>query len=218
MTGRCIIIGAGPVEQGDLAAAALTGQDFIIAADAGYLTCKRLGIAPNLIMGDFDSAPMPQAEVPVLTHPAEKDDTDSMLAVKHGLGLGYSEFVLLGGLGGRLDHTLANIQTLHYIARAGGRGTLYGGDTTLTTVREGSLTLRRSPHIVSVFALDGPCYGVTERGLYYLLEEATVTGSFPIGVSNLFAEETATISVREGTLLVALIRDEEQGRAAIGGR
>lgn len=202
---RCVIVCAGEIAPSDLEAAGLIGNEYILAADAGYLACRRLGLIPHEILGDFDSAPLPDTDIPVITHPVEKDDTDTMLAVKHALGLGYTEFVILGGLGGRLDHTLANIQTLHYIARAGGRGTLYGGGTTLTTVRNGSLTLPRRPGIVSVFAMDGPCYGVTERGLHYPLEEATVTGSFPIGVSNYFAQDSATISVREGTLLVMLI-------------
>ncbi len=204
---RCLIVCAGQIEPGDLLDAGLTGQEYIIAADAGYLACRGLGLTPHVIIGDFDSAPLPDTGIPVITHPVEKDDTDSMLAVKHGLGLGYTQFVILGGLGGRLDHTLANIQTLHYLAQAGGQGFLHGGNTTLTTVRNGSLTLGRQPGIVSVFALDGPCRGVTEQGLYYPLQDAILTGSFPLGVSNFFIEDTATISVKEGTLLVALIKE-----------
>lgn len=205
---RCVIVCAGEISPSDIAAAGLTGNEYILAADAGYLACRRLGLTPQVIVGDFDSAPPPDTDIPIITHPVEKDDTDTMLAVKHALKLGCTEFAILGGLGGRLDHTLANIQTLHYIARAGGRGTLYGGGVTITTVRNGSLTLARKPGIVSVFAMDGPCYGVTERGLHYPLEDATVTGSFPIGVSNYFEQDCATISVREGTLLVMLTEEK----------
>lgn len=117
--------------------------DLVIAADAGYLLCQRLAIAPDLVLGDFDSMPEPKG-VPVRRVPAEKDDTDAMLALKTGLEAGRKEFYLYGFTGGkRLDHTLANLQSLLFLRRAGARGFLYGDDFVWTAIENEALTLRR---------------------------------------------------------------------------
>ena len=89
--------------------------DCVIACDRGYLHARKMGIRPDLIIGDFDSAPFPDVSVPVESYPARKDDTDTMLAVKHGLLKGFDRFVILGALGGRLDHTIANLSVLEYL-------------------------------------------------------------------------------------------------------
>lgn len=101
-------------------------EDLVIAADAGYRTCRELGIVPDLLLGDFDSMEQPEDFANIHRSPVEKDDTDTMLAVKTGLEQGCGEFYLYGGTGGRrLDHTLANLQTLLYLRRRGARGYLY---------------------------------------------------------------------------------------------
>ena len=100
--------------------------DFVIAADAGYRTCRALGIVPDLLLGDFDSMDQPTDFAYVERVPVEKDDTDTMLAIKTALDKGCKEIYLYGGTGGkRLDHTLANLQSLLYLRRRGARGYLY---------------------------------------------------------------------------------------------
>ena len=175
--------------------------DLVIAADGGYAHIG--GIKPDLVVGDFDSLGYVPADEQVVRHPAEKDDTDTMLAAKIGIERGYRAFVLLGGVGGRLDHTLANIQTLAFLREHGARAALIGEGETITLLHNESLRFRAElSGIVSVFSYGAVAYGVYERGLAYALTDATLTDTNPLGVSNAFTGAPAEVSVREGRLLV----------------
>ena len=175
--------------------------DLVIAADGGYAQLG--GIRPDLVVGDFDSLGyVPEGET-IVRHPAEKDDTDTMLAARIGLSRGYRAFLLLGGVGGRLDHTLANIQTLAFLRENGARAALLGESETITLIRDESLRFRAGlSGTISVFSLGERAKGVYERGLAYALTDATLTDTNPLGVSNAFTEEAAEVSVREGRLVV----------------
>ena len=177
-------------------------DDYIIAADGGLVHTERLGLTPNLILGDFDSLDYTPENSTVF--PVEKDDTDAMLAVKKGLELGYKEFLLYGSLDGpRLDHTVANFQTLQYLADHGATGTLVGKTQIVTLIKDGSITLpARNDGIVSVFCMGANATGVTIKGLKYTLENGTLTPGFPLGVSNHFLGKAAEISVESGRLLI----------------
>lgn len=194
----CYIIGAWHGEQARIAP---TADDFVIAADGGYAALTALGVTPNLVVGDFDSLGYVPHEEEVIQHPVMKDDTDMMLAVKLGLQRGYRNFVMLGSVGGRLDHTLANLQTLLYLAEHDARGVLYGENTVITAVRNDTLTVSGTGTI-SVFCLSGEAKGVTEEGLLYSLSDATMVSGYPIGVSNEFLDGPGKISVRDGSLIV----------------
>lgn len=176
-------------------------DDLVIAADAGY---RQLGgIKPHLVVGDFDSLGFVPREEAVVELPVRKDDTDALFAVKLGLSRGFSRFVLLGSVGGRLDHTLANIQALAYLTKRGARGVLVGENEKITMLQNGSLQFFGAPEgIVSVFAYGGTATGVTEECLTYPLDRATVTTDFPIGVSNEFTNRPARITVEDGCLLI----------------
>jgi len=193
----CYIVCALPQEQ----PFSPNSGDLVIAADAGY---RQLGgIKPDYVVGDFDSLGYEPEGERILRHPAEKDDTDTLLAVKLGLSLGYSAFVLLGGVGGRLDHTLANIQTLAYLHARGAKACLVGKDETITILEGGTLRFRAGlSGVVSVFAYGERATGVYERGLQYPLTDARLTDDFPLGVSNAFTGAPAEISVEHGRLLV----------------
>ena len=126
----CFIIGAGPF----YGLPVVPGRgDFIIAADGGYRHCQEAGLTPNLLLGDFDSLDTLPPSVEVLRYPVDKDDTDSMLALKLGLDRGFTTFHIYGGTGGRMDHTLANLQGLAYLAQRGAKGYLY--DQTFAVIR-----------------------------------------------------------------------------------
>jgi len=177
-------------------------DDSVIAADGGLVHTEALGLTPDLILGDFDSLGyIPEGST---VFPVEKDDTDAMLAVKQGLELGYTEFLLYGSLDGpRLDHSIANFQALQYLADRGARGILVGKTQTVTLVKDGTLTLpARDKGIVSVFCMGQDATGVTIRGLKYALENGTLTAGFPLGVSNHFIGSPAEISVEKGSLLL----------------
>ena len=175
--------------------------DLVIAADGGYAHLH--GIHADLVVGDFDSLGFIPAGEFVVRHPAEKDDTDTMLAARIGLSRGYRAFVLLGGVGGRLDHTLANIQTLAFLRENGARAALRGEEETITFLQDESLRFRAGlSGIVSVFSYGATALGVYERGLAYALTNATLTDTNPLGVSNAFTGEAAELSVRSGRLVV----------------
>ena len=197
--GKCLIFCAGGF---DGLLAPIAADDYIIAADGGLVHTEALGLTPNLILGDFDSLGyIPEGSA---VFPVEKDDTDAMLAVKKGLELGCTEFLLYGSLDGpRLDHSVANFQTLQYLADRGAKGMLVGKTQIVTVVKNGKITLpARNEGIVSVFCMGKDAQGVTIKGLKYALENGTLTAGFPLGVSNHFIGQDAEISVKNGSLLI----------------
>ena len=197
--GSCIIFCAAAFHG---LAAPIEKDDFVIAADGGLAHVKKLGIIPDGILGDFDSLGyVPEDSV---VFPVEKDDTDAMLAVRRGLELGYRDFLLYGSLDGpRLDHTVANFQTLQFLCDHGAFGLLAGLTTMAAVVKNGSLRFPAGCRgNVSAFCMGPDARGVTLRGLYYPLENATLTSGFPLGVSNHFTGAEAEISVKDGSLLV----------------
>ena len=180
----------------------IDGQDFILAADGGLTHLQKLGIEPHEILGDFDSLGYVPQDARVF--PVEKDDTDAMLAARRGLELGYREFLFYGSLDGpRPDHTVANFQTLQFLADRGAQGFLVGKDTVVTVIKNGSLVLPALQEgIVSVFCMGRDAVGVTIEGLQYPLENGMLSAGFPLGVSNHFVGQEAKISVEDGSLLV----------------
>ena len=197
--GKCIIFCAAMF---DGLALPIREDDHIIAADGGLEHTKRAGIQAHEILGDFDSLGYVPQDGRVF--PVEKDDTDAMLAVRRGLDLGYREFILYGSLDGpRLDHTIANFQTLQFLADRGASGYLVGTDYIVTVVKDGAIRFSSDAEgTVSVFCLGPDAEGVTLRGLYYPLENGRLTAGFPLGVSNHFTGKEAEITVKTGSLLV----------------
>lgn len=184
-------------------------NDFLLAADGGLRHVQALGLTPHGILGDFDSL----GYVPsgAERFPKEKDDTDAMLAVRKGLQAGCDRFLLYGGLDGpRLDHTLANFQTLQFLADQNAQGYLVGKTYLVTVVKNGTLRFGAvAQGILSVFCMGAPARGVTLRGLEYTMENGSLSAGFPLGVSNRFTGKAAEISVKEGSLLV--LWDKENG-------
>ena len=180
----------------------IASEDFVIAADGGLNYTKALGLTPQAIIGDFDSLHYIPTGAEV--YPVEKDDTDSMLAVKLGLKKGCRRFVIYGGLDGeRLDHTVANYQTLQYLASRDARGILVGRDFCATVIRDGGLAFPGGKEgDISVFCMGPDATGVTIEGLYYTLRNGTLTSGFPLGVSNHFTGVPAKIEVARGSLLI----------------
>ena len=180
----------------------VAADDLVIAADGGFRHTEALGLQPQVILGDFDSLGYEPGGANVF--PVEKDDTDAMLAVRRGLSLGCDRFLLYGSLDGpRLDHTVANFQTLQYLADHGAIGYLIGRDYLVTVIRNGTLEFPSSAEgTVSVFCSGREARGVTLKGLYYPLENGSMTPGFPLGVSNHFTGVPGEISVRDGSLLV----------------
>lgn len=212
MSKRCIIFCAAAF---DSLAQPIYEDDFVVAADGGLRHLEKLNIAPDGILGDFDSLGYVPDSAQVF--PVEKDDTDAMLAIRLGLDRGYREFVIYGGLDGpRLDHTVANFQALHFLADHGARGFLVGKDHMVTVLKNGKLGFPVDAEgIISVFCLGADAQGVSIRGLQYGLENGTLTAGFPLGVSNHFVGQPAEISVDNGCLLI--IWDRSNGFPVTNG-
>ncbi len=174
----------------------------VIAADGGLTHTNALGLTPQIVLGDFDSLGYTPEGANVF--PVEKDDTDAMLAVRKGLELGCDRFLLYGSLDGpRLDHTVANFQTLQFLADHGAKGYLIGKDHIVTVVKDGEIAFpATATGIVSVFCMGSDATGVTIEGLQYGLEKGTLSAGFPLGVSNHFVGKEARICAEKGSLLV----------------
>ena len=202
--GRCVIFCAGGF---DRPAVPIEKTDLVIAADGGVEHARKLGIAPHVILGDFDSLGYVPEGANVF--PVEKDDTDAMLAVRKGLAMGCREFLLYGCLDGpRLDHTIANLQLLQYLANHGASGVLVGLTHMATVVKNGTVRFPGTPTgILSVFCLGLDAKGITIRGAQYPLGNGTLTAGFPLGVSNHFLECEATVTVTDGSLLIIWERE-----------
>lgn len=199
----CYIFGAGSFS--GLVSRPQSG-DTVIAADGGWQICQREGITPDLLLGDFDSLDSVPDFPRIHRVPVEKDDTDMMLAVKEGLKRGETVFHLYGGMGGsRTDHTIANLQTLLYLADRNAQGWLYGTDERYTAIRDSSITFpAQEKGILSVFCMGADAGGVTIRDAFYEIADVTLTAGFPLGVSNHFVGKPITVSVEKGSLLIGL--------------
>jgi thiamine pyrophosphokinase len=199
---RCFIFSAGTFYGLRLRP---TPEDYVIAADAGYLTCRQANIVPDLLLGDFDSMERPDDFANILRVPVEKDDTDTMLAVRNGVERGCTEFHLYGGTGGkRMDHTLANLQILPWLKNRGARGYLYDNDFVFTAICNETFKIQKTVEwgLVSVFCLGETAHGIDERGMQYSLTDATLAADQPMAVSNHMMEPEASITVRNGLLIV----------------
>lgn len=205
---RAVLLSAVPV--GSEMAAYLQPGDFIVACDAGYRNAAALGVRPDLIVGDFDSAPQPRTEGDTIVLPHVKDDTDTQYAARWLAEHGFEEVVMLGALGGpRVEHMLANLSTGLFLSLHGVRTILADSRSEMHYLLPGRpLELpRRDWMYLSLFALGAPLTGVFERGVYYPLENATLTElDYPLGTSNEFTEPVARLQCSGGHGLVVLTR------------
>lgn len=209
--GTCVIIGAGDLTVGRIPYQPET--DYVIAADGGLMYCGVLEIEPDLIIGDFDSVDGEYAEAveqirqgmpeKVVTLPVEKDDTDMLSAVKCGLEKGYRNFRLYAANGGRLEHTIANIQILKYLKEHDAVGYIMDGTGMILLAQNETISFRDTMEgYVNVFSFNEKAHGVSIRGLKYELDHATLTNTVPLGISNEFVGQKSEISVEDGTLLI----------------
>lgn len=196
----CFIIGAGTFN-GMISRPA--EGDLIIAADGGYEYLKSMGIEPDVLMGDFDSLKYVPQHKNLVRHSPVKDDTDMALAAAYAKEQGCSRFFLYGGLGGRLDHTLGNIQLLTGLSRAGAEAYLIGEGNILTAITEERIMFPAEfAGMISVFSMGDTAFGVWERNLKYVLADAVLTCDRALGVSNEFIGQESSIEVETGTLLI----------------
>ncbi len=206
---KCIVIGAGDLTVGQVS---VGEEDLVIAVDGGINYCSVLEIEPDILLGDFDSVNEAQRdailqmkeEAPerVVVLKPEKNDTDMLAALRLGLEKGYDYFLIYGGCGGRVEHTIANIQCLLFLKNQGAVGYLMDGSGMMFVMKNEEVKLRENLEgYFSLFCLGKEAKGVNIRGMKYELTEYCMTNDFPIGVSNEFIGKEATVSVADGELL-----------------
>ena len=177
-------------------------DSFLIAADSGYLLAESLGVEPQLIIGDFDSAEKPK-QGNVAAYPPEKDDTDLMLAVKEGVKQGCRSFYFFGATGGRLDHTIAAVQALAFLSEHSAEGKIISDDTRITLLTPGEYELENLEGFsLSLFSYSEKVQQLSLTGTKYPCTDLTLTQSFPLGISNEIISGSAKLSFSGGLLLV----------------
>lgn len=203
--GICYIVGAG--EFGDGIFCPLK-EDMVIACDGGFKYCREKGIRVDMVVGDFDSLDDIPEHPNVVILNREKDETDTGWAIMEAWKRGYREFIVYGGTGGRISHTIANIQLLADLAEKGGHGRLIGKGTWYRVIHNEEICFDAEEEgFLSVFCLGDKAEGVFEEGLKYELNDWTLRKEEPLGVSNEFIGRPAKITVKNGTLL--LIRESK---------
>ena len=192
----------------------MSEADLIIAADSGYNNASRLGVRPGLLLGDLDSidrkklAPDELEHIEKIIVPAIKDDTDTQLAVDTALERGADEIIIIGGLGGRLDHTHSTVFLLEYIKDKGARGVITDGRNRVRIMESGEeLTIKRGYKYLSLVGLTDTCEGVSISGVFYPLKDAVLERKYAFAVSNEITADAAEISLSKGILLVIESRD-----------
>ena len=204
MNGLCLIITGG-----EYAAIPddIRNADYVIACDRGWQYAQQMGIKPDLIIGDFDSSPRPETDIPILQFPSHKDDTDTMLAAREALRRGYKNIAICCAFGARLDHAMANIQTAAFLVSNGAKVRLSGKDTEAWVFTKGDLSIpQMSSYSLSLFSISDKCEGVCIQNAEYECSDITLTNAFPLGVSNKWTSGDVNISVREGILMVLCSR------------
>jgi len=211
MTG--IIVCGGRIDNYKYMQRYFKGAKLIIAVDSGAHHCKNFHVTPDLLVGDLDSirendyADLAAAGVEILRFPAEKDFTDSELAVDIAVKKGCSKIIMLGVIGTRIDHSLANLYLLKVLSDKGVEGIIADEHNEARLINHSIELEREEGVIVSLLPLQGDVTGITTSGLYYPLEEATLKVGASRGVSNKFSENVAKVTVKEGCLLVIKARD-----------
>lgn len=206
--GICYVVGAGEDCGIDFRP---TKNDLVIAADAGLRYLEQAGICADLVIGDFDTLNTVPQHPNVILLNTEKDDTDMLAAIREGINAGYSVFYLYCGTGGRIDHTIANLQVLSYLSENYKHGFLFDKGSIITAITNQKITFDRIPSgYVSVFSYSPKSSGVCLRGLKYELDNAILTNAFPLGVSNEFIGKESSISVDIGTLIIVFPREAKE--------
>ena len=206
---RCVIIGGAEITRYDQVKSYLSTGDYAIYCDSGLRHREALELAPDLIVGDFDSHPDPRLPVETITLPREKDDTDTVYAVKEALKRGFEDFLLLGVVGGRLDHSLGNVSILLYLDSLGKRGLIVDDYSEMEIVSRQEAEVGPEFPYFSLLNISGTARGITLENAKYPLKDAEIRCDYQYGVSNEpLPGKTARICLKEGRLLLIRVRSE----------
>lgn len=207
MKRRCVIIGGASIKDYQTLWDYLNPNDFNIFCDSGLFHQEALGIEPHLIVGDFDSHENPHLSVETIVLPCEKDDTDTVYAVKEAVKRGFDDFLLLGAAGGRLDHTLGNLSILLFLHARGKRALLVDDYSEMEVVGREPAYIDDCFPFFSLLNISGTARGITIEDAKYPLRDAEIPCTYQYGVSNeVLPGRRAKVSVEEGELLLVRVR------------
>ncbi len=212
---RCVIISAGQIGDYERARSFLKNDDFFILCDGGLVHAEGLEVEPDLIVGDFDSCNSSDlskyagraGHPEIIKLPREKDDTDTLFAVKLALERGYNDFLLLGAMGGRFDHALGNASILLYLDGLGKKALLVDDYSVMQIAGKEPVYIEDSCSYFSVLTLAGDVSGVNIKNAKYPLENAKLSADFQLGISNeVLPGKTAEVSVEQGRVLLVIVK------------
>ena len=198
---RCVVVGGADIGDYERIRGYLNADDHMIYCDSGLRHMKELGMAPSLIVGDWDSYDDPRLDVETITLPVEKDDTDTAFAVREGMRRGFREFLLLGVIGARLDHTLVNTYLLTTLENRGCHGVIVDDYSEMQIISAASVD--DSYSFFSLVAMEGAAHGVSISGAKFGLEDADIGPDYQYATSNeVMPGGMAEIRIKEGRLLL----------------
>lgn len=196
---RCVVIGGAPINNYDLIKQKLRDDDFVIYCDSGLSHLEKLNIKPSLIVGDFDSFINPMLDVETIVLPKEKDDTDTMFAVKEGVKRDYQDFLLVGVLGLRIDHSLGNLSILLYLEKNNKKAKIIDDLSEIEIVGQTPKYIEDSYKYFSILSTGDIISGVFIKNAKYALNGAQITNYFALGISNeVIKGKRASVEIKEG--------------------
>ena len=200
---RCVIVGGADISNYDRIIAHIKFDDFVIFCDSGLKHMEKLAVKPSLIVGDFDSHENPHLDVETIVLPCEKDDTDTVFAVKEAIKRGFTDFLLIGVVGARLDHTLGNIYVLEYLSSLGLTGRIVDDYSEMEYVTSASALVEDSFSYFSTINISGVTRNISIENAKYPLHNAEIHSGYQYGISNeVLPGKTAKITVGEGSVLL----------------
>ena len=204
---RCVIVGGADINNYEYIKSCLHNDDFIVFCDSGLKHLEALQVKPGLIVGDFDSHDNPHLDIETIVLPCEKDDTDTVFAVKEAIKRGFEDFLLIGVVGARLDHTLGNVSILLYLDSLGKKGKIIDDYSEMEIVSKEPAYIDDSYAYFSLLNISGTTKGVTIENAKFPLDNAEITCEYQYGISNeVLPGRTTKVFVREGNLLLIKVR------------
>ena len=204
---RCVIVGGADINNYTEVRKYLKADDFCIFCDSGLKHISGLETEPDLIVGDFDSHDKPSTEIETIVLPREKDDTDTVFAVKEAIKRGYDDFLLIGVIGNRLDHSLVNVSLLNFLYENGKNGKIIDDYSEMEIIAEGTAEITDNFSYFSLINMFGTSEGVTIKNAKFPLENATITSEYQYATSNeVLKGHTAEVTVKNGKLLLIKVK------------
>ena len=200
---RCVIVGGADISNYDRINTIITSEDYVIFCDSGLKHMQKLAVKPSLIVGDFDSHENPKLDIETIVLPCEKDDTDTVFAVKEAIRRGYTDFLLIGVIGARLDHTLGNVYILEYLDELGLKGKIIDDYSEMALVSREPAYIEDLYAFFSLINITGIAKGITIENAKYPLKDGEITCGYQYGISNeVISGKIAKVSIQDGKLLL----------------